>query len=108
MTKSKLCDPFFFAENSITGDLYLNILELFLEQQLQDDDVLDTVMFQYDGASPCFAYLTIITCTELSQCKQRVTSVVGFPFTGPYPLRHFIFYFLFFFAWGTSNPRCSL
>ena len=40
-----------------TGNIYLNMLELFLEPQLQDDVILDTVVFQQDGAPPHFAHI---------------------------------------------------
>jgi hypothetical protein len=57
MTKCKLYGPFFFVKNSIMSNIYLNISELFLELQLQDDGILDTVVFQYNGAPPHFVHI---------------------------------------------------
>ena len=39
------------------SNIYLNISELFLELQLQDDGILDTVVFQYNGAPPHFVHI---------------------------------------------------
>jgi len=44
--------PFFFAEAMVAGPVYLHMLEQFLETQLLTDGILDTVVFQQDGA-PC-------------------------------------------------------
>ena len=40
------------AEATVTGPVYLDMLERFLELQLLTADILDTVVFQQDGA-PC-------------------------------------------------------
>jgi hypothetical protein len=52
MTQSKVCGPFFFAEAAVTGLLYLDMFEQFLEPQLLANGILDTVVFQQNGA-PC-------------------------------------------------------
>lgn len=52
MTKSKIYGPFFFAEATVTGPVYLDMLQQFLEPQLLADGILNTVVFQQDGA-PC-------------------------------------------------------
>ncbi|PSN41890.1 hypothetical protein C0J52_19823 [Blattella germanica] len=57
MTNAKLYGPFFFVEWSITGNIYLNMLELILEPQPQEDGVLDAVVFQHYGAPPHFAHI---------------------------------------------------
>ena len=57
MTNAKLYGPFFLAERSITGNIYLNMLELVLEPQLQEDGILDAVVFQQDGAPPHFEHI---------------------------------------------------
>jgi len=57
MTQSKVYGPFFFAEATVTGPVYLDMLGQFLESQLLTDSILDTVVFQQDGA-PC--HYTII------------------------------------------------
>ncbi|PSN35246.1 hypothetical protein C0J52_15524 [Blattella germanica] len=46
MTNAKLYGPFLFSERSITVNIYLNMLELVLEPQLQEDGILDVVAFQ--------------------------------------------------------------
>ena len=55
ITKSKVYGPFFFAESTITGNVYLDMLEQFLEPQLVDDGIKNTIVFQQDGAPPIFA-----------------------------------------------------
>ena len=57
MTQSKVYGPFFFAEATVTGPVCLDMLEQFLEPQLLTDDILDTVVFQQDGA-PCHYAIT--------------------------------------------------
>jgi hypothetical protein len=52
MTQSKVYRPFFFAEATVTGPVYLDMLEQFLGPQILTDGILDTVVFQQDGA-PC-------------------------------------------------------
>ena len=58
MNLSKVYGPFFFAEATVTGPVYLDMLEQFLEPQLFADGLLDTEVFQQDGA-PCH-YATIV------------------------------------------------
>ena len=43
--------PFFFGEQTETGNLYHNVL------QLQEDSILETVVFQQDGDLPHFALI---------------------------------------------------
>ena len=52
VTQSKVYEPFFFAEAMVTGTVYLDMLEQFLEPQLLADGILDTIVFQQDGV-PC-------------------------------------------------------
>ena len=44
--------PFFFAEATVTGPVYLDMLEQFLEPHFRTDGILDTAVFQQDEA-PC-------------------------------------------------------
>ena len=55
ITKSKLYGPFMFAERTITGEIYLDMLQQYLEPQLISDGIIDTVVYQQDGAPPHFA-----------------------------------------------------
>lgn len=55
ITKSKLYGPFMFAERTVTGITYLDLLQQFLEPQVIQDGILDSVVFQQDGAPPHFA-----------------------------------------------------
>jgi hypothetical protein len=64
MTQSTVCGPFFFAEATVSGPVYFDMLEQFLEPQLLTDDILDTVVFQQDGA-PC--QYAIILCDYLDR-----------------------------------------
>jgi hypothetical protein len=44
--------PFFFMEMTITGIVYLDMLQQFLIPQLEEDDQEECIHFQPDGASP--------------------------------------------------------
>ena len=55
LTRSRVYGPFMFAEKTVTGNTYLDMLEQFLEHQLISDGIMDTVVFQQDGAPPHFA-----------------------------------------------------
>ena len=46
MTQSKVYGPFFSAEATVTGPVYLDMIEQFLEPQRLTDGILDTVVFQ--------------------------------------------------------------
>ena len=92
--KIKTVCPSFFAENSIMSNLYLNILELFLEPQLQDGSILDTIVFQHNGASPHFAHNIQNYLKRIFPWRwinRGVITTVDFPFIATYPLD--------FFAW---------
>lgn len=52
VSKFKVYGPFFFAEQSITGNIYLGMLENWLMPQLETDSV--DFIFQQDGAPPHF------------------------------------------------------
>ena len=60
LTKSKVYGPFFFAEAMVTGPVYLDMLEQFLKPQLLTDGILDTLVFQGDGALCHYAIIVII------------------------------------------------
>ena len=55
LTRSTVYEPFMFAGKTVTGNTYLDVLEQFLEPQLISDGIMDTVVFQHDGAPPHFA-----------------------------------------------------
>jgi len=57
MTQSKVYGPFFFVEATVTGPVYLDVLEQFLEPQLLTDGILDTVVSQQDGATCHYAII---------------------------------------------------
>ena len=42
---------------SVTGITYLDLLQQFLEPQLKQDGILDSVVYQQDGAPPHFALI---------------------------------------------------
>ena len=52
LTQQRIYGPFFFAEATITSTSYLDMLEQFLQPQLFADNILDSVVFQQDGAPP--------------------------------------------------------
>jgi hypothetical protein len=45
-------DPSFFMETTITGIVYLDMLQQFLIPQLDEDDQEGRILFQQDGAHP--------------------------------------------------------
>lgn len=55
MTANKIYGPFMFAEPTVTGTTYCDMLEFFLGPQLVQDGIVETVIFQQDGAPPNFA-----------------------------------------------------
>ena len=50
ISRKKVYGPFFFEENTVTGNTYLNMLQTWLFPQLQVDS--DEFVFQQDGAPP--------------------------------------------------------
>jgi hypothetical protein len=44
--------PFFFMETTITGIVYLDMLQQFLISQLGEDGLEGRIHFQQDGAPP--------------------------------------------------------
>ena len=57
ITKSNVYRPYMFAEPTVTGFTYLDLLQQFLESQLIQDGILDSVVYQQDGAPPHFALI---------------------------------------------------
>ena len=49
------------------GNIYLNKLELFLELQIQDDVILDTIVPHNDGAPPHFVHILRVYLKRSSQ-----------------------------------------
>lgn len=52
MSSSRVYGPFFFTEKTITGVVYLDMLQLWLMPQLEEHE--DDFVFQQDGAPPHF------------------------------------------------------
>ena len=48
-----LLGPFFFAEDTVTSTIYMNMLEGFTFQQIED--LQPKIIFQQDGAPPHWA-----------------------------------------------------
>ena len=55
ITKLTVYGPFMFGEPTINGISYLDMLQQFLEPQLVANGILDTVVYQQDGAPAHFA-----------------------------------------------------
>ena len=55
ITSDKLYGPFIFAEPTATGTIYLGMLQPFLHPHLVKGGIVETVMFQQDGAPPHYA-----------------------------------------------------
>jgi hypothetical protein len=49
--------PFIFAEETVRATSYLDTLQEFVLQHLTQDRVLDTIIFQHDGAPPHWALI---------------------------------------------------
>jgi hypothetical protein len=73
-------DPFFFAEPSVTGISYLDMLENYLMPQLQQDMDRDLI-FQQDGAPPHFY------CNVTSHLNRTVVAWIGRDGTTAWPPR---------------------
>jgi hypothetical protein len=54
VSSCKVYGPFFFAEPSVTGINYLDMLQMWLMPQLQEDS--EDFIFQQDGALPHFHF----------------------------------------------------
>ena len=52
LSKERVYGPFFFMETTITGIVYLDMLQEFLIPQLDEDDQEGRIHFQQDGAPP--------------------------------------------------------
>ena len=57
--KINVYGPYMFAEPTVTGITYLYLLQQFLETQLIQDGILDSVVYQQDGAPP---HCALIVC----------------------------------------------
>lgn len=56
VSREKLYGPFFFAENTVRGNNYTDMLENFFYPQLEQDGILNqNVYFQQDGAPPHYS-----------------------------------------------------
>ena len=55
LPRSTVYGSFMLAEKTVTGNVYLDMLEQFLEPQLISDGITDTIVFQQDGAPPHLA-----------------------------------------------------
>jgi hypothetical protein len=52
LSRRKLYGPFFFVKGTVTGQSYLNMLQLWLMPQMQEDS--NDFLFQQDGVPPNF------------------------------------------------------
>ncbi|PSN39977.1 hypothetical protein C0J52_20372 [Blattella germanica] len=57
ITKSKVYGSYMFAERTVTGITYLDLVQQFLEPQLIQDGMLDSVVYQQYRAPPHFAII---------------------------------------------------
>jgi hypothetical protein len=81
MTKSKIYGPFSFNEATVTGWAYVDMLEQFLEPQLLQGGILNTVV------STKWSTVSLRRrCSDLSQLRFLQTSGLGV--VGTDPRRH--------------------
>ena len=71
LTKRKIYGPFFFLEKTVNAPIYLDMLQQYLEPRLIQDEILETVRFQQDGApchyaTICRDYLNTVSYTHLT------------------------------------------
>jgi inhibitor of nuclear factor kappa-B kinase subunit alpha len=92
--------PFFFAEATVTGPVYLDMLEQLLEPQLLTDGILDTVVFQQDGA-PC--HYAVIVRDYLD--RSFPSRWIGCGGTQPWAASSPDLTPLDFFAWGFIKSK---
>ena len=57
ITKSKVYGPYMFTEPSVNDITYLDLVQQFLESQLVQDGILDSVVYLQDGAPSHFALI---------------------------------------------------
>lgn len=57
VSKEKIYGPFFFAEKTISGTVYTDMLEIFFYPQLEQENILNVIYFQQDGAPPHFSLI---------------------------------------------------
>ena len=57
MTSEKVYRPFFFEEETVRAINYLEMIEQYVVPQLQQDGILDTIIYQQDGAPPHWAII---------------------------------------------------
>ncbi|KFM73669.1 hypothetical protein X975_18009, partial [Stegodyphus mimosarum] len=62
ITIAKLCESFTFAERTITGEIYLDMLQQYLEPQLVSNGIIDSIVYQQNGAPPHFAIDFVQLC----------------------------------------------
>ena len=101
ITKSKVYGPYMFAEPTVTGITYLHLLQQFLEPQLIQNGILDSVVYQQDGAPPHFASIVrnYLTDTFAGRWIGRASLRLWAPRTPDLTPNDF-------FAWGFIKARC--
>ena len=57
VTSEKVYGPFFFEEETVRAVNYLDMIEQYVVPQLQQDRILDTIIYQQDGAPPHWAII---------------------------------------------------
>jgi hypothetical protein len=67
LSKERMYYPFFSMEMTITGIVYLAMLQQILIPQLEEDDQEDCIHFQQDGAPPITLQMCTSTSTPVSQ-----------------------------------------
>ena len=57
VTSEKVYGPFFFEEETVRGVSYLDMIKQYVVHQLQQDGILDTIIYQQDVAPPHWAII---------------------------------------------------
>jgi len=97
--------PFFFSEKTITGIVYLDLLEQYVFPQIETfkQEIVSGVIFMQDGAPPHFS------CYVTDILNERIPDVwIGRGGPIPWPPRSPDLSQLDFFLWGTLRTLCML
>lgn len=97
----KIYGPFFFNNPIVNSLSYVDMLEHFFYPQLRQENILHTVYFQQDGATPHYAFIT----------RDSLNTAFGNKWIGrsgpiPWPPRSPDLTVPDFFLWGYVKDRC--
>lgn len=101
VSKTKIYGPFFFQEQTVNGNNYTDMLELFFYPQLQQEGILNDVYFQQDGAPPHYSLIArnSLNITFGDKWIGRAGPIEWAPYSPELTVPDF-------FVWGYIKERC--